>query len=162
MYKRALAALVALVAIVVVAAGCGGGSDSTSSAGETAGGEAPTKAVFIKEADAICKSGEDALEGEVEEFVEEEGLEKKKPTPAQETQLVEQLVIPNIARQGEEIGELTPPEGEEETIEELVSSLQEGVESAEEEPKALIEGGNPFAAATKQAKAYGMKECGTE
>jgi hypothetical protein len=168
LYKRKIAAaLVALLALVAVVAGCGGGGSSSGTSGGETGGStesssaAPTKAVFIKEGDKICTDDENELNEEIEAFAEEKGidLEKEKLSTAQEAELFQELVLPNIARQAEDLAALTPPEGDEETIEELTDTLSSEVEEAEEA------GGKPakdtLAGATKQAKAYGFKSCGS-
>jgi hypothetical protein len=172
LHKRKIAAaLLALLAMAVVAAGCGGGGSSsdTTGGGTTAetgdstesSGAAPTKAVFIKEGDKICTDDENELNEEIEAFAKENGidLEKEKLSTAQETELFQELVLPNIARQAEDLAALTPPEGDEETIEELTDTLSSEVEEAEDA------GGKPgnetLAGATKQAKAYGFKSCGS-
>jgi len=171
LYKsRLAAALVALVALVAVVAGCGGGGSSSSTDGDStssgsteadSGGAAPTKAVFIKEGDKICTDDEGELNKEVEAFAKEEGidLEKGELTSDQETELFQEVVLPNIARQAEDLAALTPPEGDEETIEELTDTLTSEVEEAEDA------GGKPsdttLAGATKMAQAYGFKSCGS-
>jgi hypothetical protein len=164
--KLGLAALFAAVLVAIVA-GCGGGGSSSSSSGDTSGGEeaALTKKQFIAKADGICKAKDTELNEEVEKYVEEEGLsESKKPSKAQEITLVEKYVVPNIKQQGEEIGELSAPEGDEEQIEKIVTSLEEGANEAEEDPESIVGGNstNPFETATKEAQAYGMKVCGSE
>ena len=175
MYKRKIAAtLVALLAVVAVVAGCGGGgSSSDSTGGATTGGEttsggstessgaAPTKAAFIKEGDEICTDDENELNEEIEAFAKENGIDLKTDelSSDQETELFQELVLPNIGKQAEELGALTPPEGDEETIEELTDTLASEVEEAEDA------GGKPgsdtLAGATKMAKAYGFKACGS-
>jgi hypothetical protein len=170
--KRALAALIACLAIAAIAAGCGGGSDSTSGGDTTSGGgesteasgSAPTKAVFIKEADKICGEADVAMNDEIGEFAKENDIpiKKEEPTKDQQVELYEAVVLPNVAHQGEEIAELTPPEGEEEAVEEITDALAEGVEEAEADPKQLTEGKNPIADAGKKAQAFGMKTCGSE
>jgi hypothetical protein len=169
LHKRKLAlALFAVLAIAVIVAGCGGGSDSTSGGGssseaESQSGEAPTKAAFIKEADAICSKADGELNEEVTEYAKEHNIPtNKEPSKQVQGEIYAAIVLPNVGRQGEEIGELTAPEGDEETIEELVESLASGVEEGEEDPEGLTEGKNPLADASAQAKAYGMKQCGAE
>ena len=171
MYKPRLAAtLVALVALVAVVAGCGGGGSSSSSTGgdstsggsteADSGGAAPTKAAFIKEADKVCGDAEDELTEEVTEFAEEHNIpiEKSEPSEDQQTELFQEVVLPNIARQGEELAALTPPEGDEGTIEDLTSTLEDEVTEAEEEGGV---GDTALAGATKKARAYGFKRCGS-
>jgi ABC-type glycerol-3-phosphate transport system substrate-binding protein len=169
LYKRKIAAAIfAVLAIAVVAAGCGGGGDSTGGSTSTdggsteadSGGAAPTKAAFIKEADKVCTAAENELTEEVTEFAKEHNipLEKEEPNKNQQTELFQEVVLPNIARQGEELAALTPPEGDEETIEDLTSTLETEVEEAEEEGGV---GDEALSGATKKAKAYGFKSCGS-
>jgi len=167
LYKRKIAAaLFAVLAMAVVVAGCGGGgsSSSSTSGGSTeadSGGTAPTKAAFIKEGDEICTDDENELNKEIEAFAKENNIDLSKDelSSDQETELFQELVLPNIAKQGEELAALTPPEGDEETIEDLTDTLESEVEEAEDA------GGKPsddsLAAATKKAKAYGFKSCGS-
>jgi hypothetical protein len=152
------------VALVAVVAGCGGGGSSSSSTGggstEADSGGAPTKSAFIKEADKVCGAAEDELTEEVTEFAKEHNIpiEKSEPSEDQQTELFQEVVLPNIARQGEELAALTPPEGDEGTIEDLTSTLESEVEEAE------AEGGvsdSALAGATKKARAYGFKVCGS-
>ena len=169
MHKRRLpAALIALVALVAVVAGCGGGSSSSSTDGDSTsggsteadgGGAAPTKAAFIKEADKVCGDAENELTEEVTEFAEKHDIPlEKEPSKDQQTELFQEVVLPNIARQGEELAALTPPEGDEGTIEGLTSTLEDEVVEAEEEGGV---GDGALAGATKQARAYGFKTCGS-
>lgn len=184
MTKRALAALLACLAIAAIAAGCGGSSDSTSSGGSettsSAGGEtssgggetssdsgesssAPSKAVFIKEADKICKVADDAMQAELGDFADEHGISTAvDPTEAQQVALYKEVVLPNVGRQGKEIAKLTPPEGEEDTIREIVDAIERGVEEGEAHTQPLTEGHNPFVDASEKAIAYGMKVCGAD
>jgi hypothetical protein len=156
--KRVLAALVACLALALAAAACGGGgSDDT-------GASAPTKAVFIKEADEICANADETMNEEIGEYAEENDIpiDKEEPTTEQQLQIFEAVVLPNVAKQGEEIAALTPPAGDEEAIEGITDSLAAGVEDAEANPKQLTAGKDPLADASKQAHAYGMKSCGSE
>src|SRR5262249_4712747 len=127
--KRALVALFACL-MVAVAAACGGGGDSTSG-GESseASGSAPTKAVFVKEADAICRKADNELNEEIESYAKENGIPLgKEPTKPQQEEIYAAVVLPNVARQGEEIDALTPPEGDEDEVGEIVAALDQGVE----------------------------------
>jgi hypothetical protein len=180
LHKRSiLLALFALLAAAVIVAGCGGGgsssSESSSSSGgsteveETesggsgeeeaeSGGSAPTKAAFIKEADKVCGAAEEELDEELEAFTKENNITEE-PSEAQQEELFQELVLPNIAQQGEEIAALTPPEGEEEKVEELTDALSEEVKEAEEEGG--LPGEDTLKGATEKAKAFGLKTCGS-
>jgi hypothetical protein len=170
--KRSLVvALFALLATVLIAAGCGGGGSSSSSTsgsdttgGSTSesdsGGEAPTKAAFIKEGDQICTTDEDELNEEITAFAKENGIStNKEPSKDLQIELFHNLVLPNIAKQAEELAALTPPEGDEGTIEDLTDTLSEEVAEAEEEDG--LPGDDTLKGATDKAKAYGFKSCGS-
>lgn len=74
--------------------------------------------------------------------------------------MIEQVVGPAIKQQSEEIADLGPPAGEEEAVEDIVEAVGRGADEIEEDPKSVLNGGNPLAEATKLAKAYGFKQCG--
>jgi hypothetical protein len=172
LYKRKIAAaLFALLAMAVIVAGCGGGDDSTgSSTADTTGsstsessdsGGAPTKAAFIKEADEVCSKAETELSEEIVAYAEDNGIDLEKeeePSKDQQVEIYEQIVLPNIARQAEELEALTPPAGEEDTVEDITSTLTSEVEEAEEDPSNLDSG--TLEGASKKAQAYGLTSCG--
>jgi hypothetical protein len=151
--KRFVALLAALAALALVVAGCGGGGDSTE-------GSSLTKAELIKQGDAICKKGEETLEEEANEFAKENGIDTSKPTKAQQEEVIEQVVAPALRKQAEELRELGTPSGEEDAVEEIFDTLEEGTEELEEEPGKLLEGNNPVEKAGNLAQKYGFKECG--
>ena len=171
--RRIAALIFALLALGLVAAGCGGGGDSTGGSsnadttsssseadeGGSSSGAALTKAAFIKEADKVCSKAELKLSEEVLEFAKENGIDIEKeeePSDAQKTEIYEQIVLPNISRQAEELAALTPPKGDEETIEELTSTLSDEAENAD--PSNLDE--STFEDASKMAQEYGLHSCG--
>jgi hypothetical protein len=165
--RKIVLMLAALLALAGLVAGCGGGgsssgstSDTTSTESSDEGGEAPTKAVFIKEGDKICTDDEDELNEEIKAFAKEKGIStSEEPAEALQIELFHELVLPNIARQAEDLAALTPPEGDEATIEELTDTLSEEVEAAEEESG--VPGEETLKGATDMAKAYGFKSCGS-
>lgn len=155
MSKRFVALLVALAALALIVAGCGSGGGSTSSESSSL-----TKAELIKQGDAICKKGDEALEEEANEFAKENGINTNKPTKAQQEEVIEQVVAPALHGQAEELRELGAPSGEAEAVEEIFDSLEKGTEELEAEPAVLLKGTNPIEEAGKLAKEYGFKECG--
>ena len=93
------------------------------------------------------------------EFAKENGIDIEKeeePSDAQKTEIYEQIVLPNISRQAEELAALTPPKGDEKTIEELTSTLSDEAENAD--PSNLDE--STFEDASKMAQEYGLHSCG--
>lgn len=165
--RKTVLMLAALLALAALVAGCGGGgsssgstSDTTSTEGGESSGEAPTKAAFIKEADKICTDDEDELNEEITAFAKEKGIStSEEPSEALQVELFQELVLPNIAKQAEELAALTPPEGDEATIEDLTDTLAEEVAEAEEETG--LPGEETLKGATDKAKAYGFKSCGS-
>jgi hypothetical protein len=165
--RRIALMLAALLALAALVAGCGGGGSSSSGSSESgsttsteSSGEAPTKAAFIKEADAICTKDENELNKEIEAFAEENEIStSEEPTEDLQIEAFKTLVLPNISKQAEEIAALTPPEGDESTIEDLTDTLEEEVSAAEEESG--LPGEDTLKGATDKAKAYGFKSCGS-
>jgi hypothetical protein len=165
--RKIVLMLAALLALAGLVAGCGGGgsssgstSDTTSTESGDSSGGAPTKAVFIKEADKICTDDEAELNEEITAFAKEKGIStSEEPAEDLQIELFHDLVLPNIARQAEDIAALTPPEGDEETIEELTDTLSEEVAAAEEESG--LPGDETLKGATDMAKVYGFKSCGS-
>lgn len=162
--RKLVLMVVAALALIAVVAGCGGGGSSSGSSTESTssdgGGEAPTKAVFINEADKLCGEAEKELVEEVKTFAKENGISlKKEPSAAEQGELFRTVILPNIGRQAEEIAALTPPEGDEATIEDLTDTLSSEVAAAEEESGAPAD--DTLKGATTKAKAYGFKTCGS-
>ena len=152
-----MAIAISVVAVGVLAAGCGGGDDTSS---ETSA--ALSKAEFVKQADAICAKGNEAIEGEVEEFAEDNDVDIEKPTAEQQEEVIADVVAPATRQQIEEIAELGVPSGDEEQIEAMIESVETGTDELEEQPELLLEEKNPLADGSKLARAYGLKECGEE
>jgi hypothetical protein len=141
------------------------GSDSESDAedesgSDDSGGPAPAKAAFIKEADKICGDADAAMTKEITKYAEEKNIpiSEEEPSEDQQIEIFHAVVLPNIGRQAEEIAALTPPEGDEGTIEELTDTLSSEVEDAEQADGAPSE--STLEGATKMAQAYGFKTCG--
>jgi len=153
-----LSAIAVLVALAALVAGCGGGDDTTD---ETV---TLTKAEFIKQGDAICKQGNKEIEEGFEEFAEENDVPKnQEPSKDQGVEIVETVILPNVQQQADEIRELGAPEGDEEQVDELVTSLEDAVAEGEDDPEILFnDDTDPFAKVNQQATAYGFKVCGEE
>ncbi|HSS33478.1 MAG TPA: hypothetical protein VLL27_09390 [Solirubrobacterales bacterium] len=163
MSKRLTVALLGALVVALLAAGCGGGDDSSGDSSESTdsgSSSSLTKAEFIKQGDEICKQGDAAIEGEANEFAKENNIDTAKPTEAQKEEVYSQVIGPALKQQSEEIADLGPPEGEEEAVEDIVEAVGRGADEIEEDPKSVLNGGDPLAEATKLAKAYGFKQCG--
>lgn len=156
--SKLLTAAVAAAVLAALVAGCGGGGDTTD---ETV---TLTKAEFIKQGDAICKAGNEEIEAGFEKFAEENNLpEGKEPNQEQGVEIVETVILPSISQQGEEIRALGAPEGDEEKVDEILTSLEDAVAEGEEEPELLFEGTtDPFGKVNQITEDYGFKVCGEE
>jgi hypothetical protein len=138
-----------LVLILAVLAGCGDGGEET---------DAPTKAAFVKEADAICSRADEK---------QEEGLQsytKKNPVNnLDEDQLVKVVMkvgMPPLEEEAEELDELTPPAGDEEKIESMVQGIEGAIDKAMANPQSMASpSASPFRVIDEQAKAYGFQAC---
>jgi len=147
-YILALAALAASMAV----SGCGGGgSDSIETT-------APSKAEFIRQADAQCSKGNATQSTEIKAYV---GEEHPKTKLTGEEQILLAVVLPNIEATMQRLGELQPPKGDEEKIRAIIAANQRSVEEAESRPSAaLADSESMFAEGTSLSKAYGFKVCG--
>jgi hypothetical protein len=143
-----------LVALAVIA-GCGGDDDSSTAVSSA------SKEAFIEKMDAICKRGNTRMAGVYVEFLKR----RKKgtaPTTAEYEGLVDELMIPNLKREIKEIEALTVPSGDQDEIDEIIVALEEGVETAEENPRAVaISSDVVFGIASRLAAEYGLEVCGS-
>jgi hypothetical protein len=164
--KGLLALLASVVAIALVVAGCGSSSDTTGSTESSESSESSlTKAEFVKKGNAICAAGNKEIEEAFEGFVKEEGIEEKSPpSEAQSKKAAETILIPTISQELEGIRNLGTPEGDEGEVDEILTAAEEGLETGEEDPVALIEeeGDDPFEKADELANEYGLTVCGEE
>lgn len=144
---------------------CGDDDDETTTAatGEetstAATGEPLSKEEFVTQADQICAEG-DAQIDEAARATFAEG----EPTPEEQEAFVTDTVVPNIQGQIDGLRALTPPEGDEEDVAEILDAAQAGIDEAEENPSSLGPGGggsDPFAEASKLASDYGLEDCGS-
>lgn len=161
MSKPLMALLAAVVALVIIA-GCGGGSDSSSSNESTT--SSLTKTEFLKQGNAICANGNKEIEEGFEKFGKAHGFSKKnQPTQTELEEAAEEVLIPNIRREIDDIRALGAPSGEEGEVEAVLAAAEKGLEKGEENPGAMIEEGEgPFKEANALAREYGLVKCGEE
>lgn len=138
-----------LIAIALIVAGCGGGGGSSSTA-------ALTKAQYVKQADAICKKGQQEREAAVNELAEEvkPGAEAGELPKAG---LVKAIIEP-LGNMVDELAALPAPEGDEEQVEEIVEGYKKPVEEIEAEESVAFNGAL-FQEADNKALKYGIENC---
>lgn len=148
------ALIVALLATAVLLAGCGGGSGDSSTA-------SISKEEFIKKASVVCKKGTARMQHAVLKFLRH-GREVKRPTTAQSVKLVGTVIVPSVQQEIKEIKALGVPSGDEEKVNAIVGALEEGVETAENDPQAVVKGSSDvvFGIASRIASEFGITACG--
>jgi TRAP-type uncharacterized transport system substrate-binding protein len=164
--RNRVAPLAALVcaAFALGVVGCGGDDDSSTTtiaagvSGATGVTGAPlTKEEFIKQADAICKTGNDTVDQAAEQV-----FGGQQPTPEQVEQVANDTVIPAIQQEHDDIAALTPPAGDEDEVQAILDALSSALDAVKADPQVLVASDNagPFAEANQLAQDYGLKVCG--
>jgi predicted lipid-binding transport protein (Tim44 family) len=155
---RLIAIIGGIVAIALIVAGCGSGDSTTDSTASL------SKAEFVKQGNAICEAGNKEINAGFEEFSKEKEFSKKKqPTQADFEEGAEEIVVPSVSKQIDELSELSAPEGEEEQFEALLENAEAQLEKGEEDASLLADENNElFASVNKEAKALGLTSCAEE
>lgn len=170
------AALASLLAIGALFAGCGGGSSGETTAGgapESSESSEVSKAGFIEEADAVCKSYQaerKPIQAEIEAI--EGGSNPESPKNVVRLGELLREAIAGAEGELESIRELQPPQADKATIGKMLDTAQEGNARGIEAAEALEEGETkrfgelaPEVETTNNrakrlAEAYGLKVCG--
>lgn len=92
-------------------------------------------------------------------YVKKHGLENKKPSKAQEAELVETVLVPNVQSQIDGVKAMGAPSGEEQQVSSALELSQRTLEKIEANPELAFGKKDTFAAAGKQLHALGLKEC---
>jgi hypothetical protein len=135
---------IAAVGLVLIGAGCGGGDNT------------PTKAEFIKQADAICTKAHDSLEKAFNQ-----SFAGKQPSQAELNKFAREELAPTVQGEIDDVRNLDPPSGDEGEIEAITDAAQSGVDKIKADPAVLSPQVNfdPLGENHRLARAYGMKEC---
>lgn len=144
--------------ILALFAGCGGDDDDSGS-----DEPAPTKAEYITQADEICQTNLDEIGEAATALQEELNLEQgEQPSEEDQTAFAEDDVVPGLQTMVDELRDLTPPEGDEDTVGEIYDKLDEGLDELEDDPSLIVgdEGPAAFEESDQLATEYGMKVCG--
>ena len=147
MFRTYGCAIVVALLATGAAAGCGGDDE-----------EPLSKAEYIKQGDAICKKANAELEREAEEMFRDLGSNER-PSEEQLSTFVEDLIKPKIQGQVDDLRELSPPEGDEETVNAIYEKVEEGLSKVEGDPQLLLSDDDPLQPATDAAADYGFKDC---
>jgi hypothetical protein len=151
----------AAAALALIAPGCGSGGDSSSS---IATGTL-SKEAFIKKADAICAKGSEAMQKGFSVYLRKNKksiIALRHPSKADYQGLIVGVLVPNLEKEIKEIRALGAPSGDEERIEGFLTALEEGIEVAENDPKAVTHSSEAiFGVGSRLAKEYGLEVCGS-
>jgi hypothetical protein len=147
-------AAIAIVAALVVAGCDGGGDDSSTAAGSV------SKAAFIKKIDAICQKGTERMQRAIVVFLKD-NKSVRRPDKAQSEKLVGTAIVPSVRKEIAEMRALAVPEGDEDRVGAMIDALEEGVETAEGNPEAVVSSSDAvFGIASRLAGEYGAETCG--
>jgi len=154
---RGIALGVMALATALIVAGCGGGGGDESSSNSNS----ISKVAFIKKTDAVCSAGNKRMEIAFAHFLEA-NKNVKKPSDADYEELVGKVLVPNVDREIKEIRKFGAPEGDEDRVDDFLEALEEGIELAERNPKAVVASSEAiFGIPSRLAKEYGLEVCGS-
>ena len=153
----------ALLLSALVLAGCGGGDDDGATTAPTTDvtvSERPTKAEFIKQADAICKRGSDEISAGSKAFKAKLGMKPDGSlSKAQQEELITAVVVPSVKRQAEGVARLKPPPDDLDEANQLAAGLGRVAGSGEEDPATILTTAGAVGVINEAAKEYGVLEC---
>ncbi|MEP9364209.1 hypothetical protein ABLE68_14680 [Nocardioides sp. CN2-186] len=156
--KRSTLLLPALALVLGgLVAGCGGsdGSDG-SDAGSDASSAAPTITHddFVTQANAICTDAAAELQTAGAELTDTS-------TQDEVVAFITDTAIPSFQKQHDDIAALGVPEGDEDAVDTLLTSLQADIDKVAADPAAFTTATDPFAEANAAADDLGLTECGS-
>lgn len=156
MRRRMIGGLALLAALIVgiCVAGCGSSNSTTT---ETTA--AISEAEFVAKGNAVCVKGEKEQEAEINAYVKKNGLENQKPSKAQNVEIVETILAPNIRSQINGVKALGAPSGKEQQVSSALELAQQGLEEIEANPQLAFGKKDVFAAAGKQLHTLGLAKC---
>jgi hypothetical protein len=144
-----------VLAVTLIVAGCGGGGDEASTS-------AISKAAFAKKAEAICQKGSERAAAAFVSFLKKQKSDARHPSQADEEELVGKVLVPSVKREVKEFRALGAPSGDEDRVKAIIEALEEGVETAEDDPEAVASSSDAvFGIASRLAKEYGLEVCGS-
>ena len=132
-----------------LAAGCGGGSDSS-----TDNSADPGTTEFIAQADKVCKASNASIQKEI--LKELNGTTKQ--SKAQIISVTRKTIVPGLSAQFKELQKLTPPEEAVAGFDTFMSSYSADIQELKKSPE-LVVSGEPMKNSTVAAKNFGFNTC---
>lgn len=137
------------MAMAIAFAGCGGGDESSTTS------EALSKDEFIAQADEICATANDELDAALEE-VSAGG----QPSDEEAATFISETLVPLTKDRAAQIDALAAPEGDEEEVDAIVTTLNDAIAEIESDPEAAIASeDDPYEEFGTLAADYGLAEC---
>jgi hypothetical protein len=150
-------AILGALAAGLIAAGCGSDDNNDKQSFGTSVGSASTasltKADFVTQANAICKTANQELDQAGQAL-------GQSPTPEELDSFVTDNVTPTIQTELDAIRALGAPAGDEQTVNAILAAADSGLQSLQADPS-LLTNGDPFGEANQLADDYGLTVCGT-
>jgi hypothetical protein len=144
--RRPIAILMAL-GLVAGMLGCGGGASEDNTV---------TKSAFVKQGNEICTEWQAARSAVFARFNAK--FEGQKATRTDKEEGVLELLQP-YEKASSRLAALTPPDGDEEKVEAIVSAMEEGAGKIKAQPLSALTNSSAFEEANELSSAYGLKEC---
>ncbi len=152
---RGTIAIAVALTVAALMAGCGGGDDSSTTTVSV------SKAAFIKKVDAVCQKGTERMQRAILVFLKQH-KDVQRPNKAQSEKLVGTAIVPSVETELKELKALEAPEGDEERVDAIISALEEGLETAEGNPEAVVASSDAvFGISGRLAGEYGAEVCGS-
>ncbi len=144
---------IASVAGALAIGACGGDSGDTPIEPP-----APTKPLYVSNADAICRTAEAEIRERAAEQIE--GLRPDEPLgDRQSAELAEEVVIPIAMRQFEQLRDLPRPEEDRRTLERFFEEAEAALDELRARPELLDDRERVFREAIEVAREYGFADC---
>jgi hypothetical protein len=127
--------------------GCGGGGDAAN---------APTKTVFVKQANLICSHWQQERSAIFSNFNTQ--FAGQKVSKADKEKGVLELLKP-YEEATQKLSQMTPPNGDEEKLEAIVAAMEAGAKEVQAHPLTVLSSNSTFQNANGLSTAFGLKEC---
>ncbi len=156
--KRSALILPAIaLALSLTAAGCGGSDGSSDASSDpTSAAPAISHDDFVTQANTICSDASDELQTASAELTDTS-------TQEEVVAFVTDTAIPNFQAQHDAIADLGAPDGDEEAVDTLLTSLQDAIDTMSDDPAAFVaDGSATFTDANAAANDLGLTDCGSD
>jgi hypothetical protein len=157
-------------------AGCGG-DDGDDPVTTDVDALVPSKRDYVIQADTICARADQAIQTEAEVSLgidssdfrltpsgEAVFLPGRAPSPERIRRFGEEVVVPTLREQLADLRALTPPRGDEATVNEIYDRAERGLERLEADPAAFSDRDavrRALTEARRLGRRYGFFDCGT-